>query len=565
MNTVQRLCALLLLAAAPLAAFAQGSILRLAPYSVSGRFMNEQIVADTLANGQRADSNRIYVLNRGGVYLVNTAIRNTVWRLRIRALDSAGVKPIVFLYNNPTTGRPPGQFIDMRGDVEIKNLIVSGYFEPISTDLGGLQGALFNTTAPNLNLKIDSCILSNTNGNHIRTDNAPRVVKVTNTIFANMGYLGTSNLGAGKGLDVRAGSVDSLILVNNTFVNWQDRIVRHFASTAPIRFFVFDHNTLVNGMSYHGLLSLGRLGTRALITNNLLVDPFALGNDTDAVRQAEFTDSGERDAWGFPRMTWVIANPDSGGNQTQWTIRNNYYTISDSGQAFYNAPGGPPVPGGLPLRPGSPLTYSISAKLGADSVNAFRLATFRLNNTPKLMTNMMRWYRRPVADSGAAKTKGTGTFRTALHDYDRRGFQYYRDTLDAKFNTTLPIYTAADGGFPVGDLNWWPTRKAAWEIWIGTVGVTDGAGTPEAYALEQNYPNPFNPSTTIAYTVPSQTQVSLEVYDVLGRNVATLVNDVKPAGSHTATFDAANLSSGIYFYKLTAGGKTMARKMMLLK
>jgi hypothetical protein len=563
MTLLQRLCALFLLVLIPLIVFGQGSILRIPPYTVNGRFLNEQIVGDTLPNGQRADSNRIYVLNRGaGYYLSNTAIRNTGWRLRIRAQDSTGSRPRIFLANNPTTGRPPGQFIDMRGNVEIKNLIVSGYFEPNPADLGGLQGALFNTTAPGLNLIIDSCILTNTNGNHVRTDNAPRLVKITNSVFANMGYLGTSNLGAGKAVDVRGGSVDSLIMVNNTFVNWQDRIVRHFGSTAPIRYFRFDHNTLANGMSYHGMLSLGRLGNRALITNNLLVDHFSLGNDTDAVRQAEFTDSGELDAFGFPRMTWVISNPNDTIN---WTIRNNWYTITDSGQAFYNVPGGPPVPGGLPLRPGSPLTYNISRRLGADSVNAFRQTTVRLNNTPQLMNRMNRWYRAPVSDSGAAKTKNTGTFRTALHDYDRRGYLYYRDTLDARYPTSHALYTAADGGFPVGDLNWFPSQKAAWEIWYPTQDASEEGTIPEAYALEQNYPNPFNPSTTIAYALPKQSAVTLEVFDVLGRSVAKLVDEVKAAGSHTASFDGANLSSGIYFYRLTAGGTAMAKKMMILK
>lgn len=95
---------------------------------------------------------------------------------------------------------------------------------------------------------------------------------------------------------------------------------------------------------------------------------------------------------------------------------------------------------------------------------------------------------------------------------------------------------------------------------------------PSAFSLEQNYPNPFNPSTKIRYSIPSVTlsgvegsRVQLKVYDVLGNEVATLVNEEKPAGSYEITFDASGLSSGIYLYKLTAGSFIQTRKMMLVK
>ena len=79
---------------------------------------------------------------------------------------------------------------------------------------------------------------------------------------------------------------------------------------------------------------------------------------------------------------------------------------------------------------------------------------------------------------------------------------------------------------------------------------------PTSYALGQNYPNPFNPTTTIQYDIPasgSQKLVTLKVYDVIGREVATLVNETKVAGSYQVTFNASRIASGVYFYKLTAG------------
>ena len=83
--------------------------------------------------------------------------------------------------------------------------------------------------------------------------------------------------------------------------------------------------------------------------------------------------------------------------------------------------------------------------------------------------------------------------------------------------------------------------------------------------LEQNYPNPFNPATTISYSIPKESQVSLKIYDVMGREVDELVSGRQTAGSYTVDFDAASLASGTYFYKLTAGDFISVKKMVLLK
>ena len=89
--------------------------------------------------------------------------------------------------------------------------------------------------------------------------------------------------------------------------------------------------------------------------------------------------------------------------------------------------------------------------------------------------------------------------------------------------------------------------------------------TPTVFALEQNYPNPFNPSTVINYQLPVTNYVSLKVYDAIGREVATLVNEVQEAGYYSAPFDASKISSGIYFFKLQAGSFVQTKKMMLTK
>jgi uncharacterized protein YegP (UPF0339 family) len=98
-----------------------------------------------------------------------------------------------------------------------------------------------------------------------------------------------------------------------------------------------------------------------------------------------------------------------------------------------------------------------------------------------------------------------------------------------------------------------------------TMGINNNVTTINGYELQQNYPNPFNPSTIISYQIPQNSFVTLKVYNILGNEVATLVNEQQIAGKYNFNFKANNLASGVYIYKLTAGGFTSVRKLTLLK
>lgn len=83
--------------------------------------------------------------------------------------------------------------------------------------------------------------------------------------------------------------------------------------------------------------------------------------------------------------------------------------------------------------------------------------------------------------------------------------------------------------------------------------------------IEKNYPNPFNPTTTIHFTIPQDGAVSLKVFDMLGREVMTLLNEYRNAGAHQINFNASSLTSGVYFYKLETNGRSAIQKMLLVK
>lgn len=110
-----------------------------------------------------------------------------------------------------------------------------------------------------------------------------------------------------------------------------------------------------------------------------------------------------------------------------------------------------------------------------------------------------------------------------------------------------------------------PTAELRVEAEFSGESDTEPIENPESVALHQNYPNPFNTATIIGYELPEATQVRLEIFDVLGRKVTVLVDEQVQAGSHTEKLDAATLHSGVYIYRLQAGGKNLIRKMTIIK
>ncbi len=105
---------------------------------------------------------------------------------------------------------------------------------------------------------------------------------------------------------------------------------------------------------------------------------------------------------------------------------------------------------------------------------------------------------------------------------------------------------------------------------VGTLSSTatdvkDNNNLPAEYKLEQNHPNPFNPTTTISYALPEGGNVIIKIYDINGNEIKTLINKAQNAGYYNVTFDASNLSSGLYFYSIISGNFIATKKMMLLK
>ncbi|MBK8984198.1 MAG: T9SS type A sorting domain-containing protein [Ignavibacteria bacterium] len=154
----------------------------------------------------------------------------------------------------------------------------------------------------------------------------------------------------------------------------------------------------------------------------------------------------------------------------------------------------------------------------------------------------------------------------------RTGNTVYRSTDGAATWTTAYTQTGASfndmdftlsNGCPVG----WAVGSAGSVAKMSNLVsvISTNSEIPSSFSLMQNYPNPFNPSTKIAYTIPNNGLVTLKIYNLLGKEVASLINEVKSAGTYEVNFNGANLSSGVYFYRLESGNFVDTKKMFLLK
>lgn len=136
-------------------------------------------------------------------------------------------------------------------------------------------------------------------------------------------------------------------------------------------------------------------------------------------------------------------------------------------------------------------------------------------------------------------------------------FLYIGDSSRLKINPSLTELADLTGNvIPINFIN---------GIILPITSVENNIQKPIDYSLSQNYPNPFNPNTTISYQIPKAGKVSLKVYDILGKEVAVLVEEYKEIGKYIVNFNGSNLASGIYMYKLEAGNFVSTKKLVLMK
>jgi hypothetical protein len=231
---------------------------------------------------------------------------------------------------------------------------------------------------------------------------------------------------------------------------------------------------------------------------------------------------------------------DYGGNIYFGCADGQVYALDSTGNSLWNYNTGSEIYGSPALGPDG------SVYIGCDDGRILAL-----NSTGEL-----RWYLQTGGPVQSAPLV-TGTGRV-----------YIGNNQGKLYGLADPDLTM--GQKPIAGNGYWPTfkgnnRRTGYLGEITTGNLKTAAVTLHDYYLAQNFPNPFNASTSIKYKLKYKSKVTIQVFDVTGRVITTLVNEFKPAGAHRVTWNAADYASGIYFYQIKAGGFNEIRKMVLLK
>lgn len=503
------------------------------------------IMGDTSAAGVRQHS--VYKLTRGEIYYLDATLSFDFDIVLVADGDgSNSTKPPVIAPAILSDGSTIDDYFHLYKNGTFKNI----YFTHIRPDTSGYNwGAALSVESDSTKLVADNCVFDGfvyAVMNSAYFTNA----RVTNCEVRN-GLHPTSWFAGSFFFSAIKTQCDSLVLVNNTFFNTGAYFL---VLEEPWNFVRIEHNTVftnhVNPFYTPWLLN-------ARVKSNVFFGTLAEGQ-----RQEEIVGG------------WFDWDSQPSSTISYDTLPSSY-GVSEADRFIHVDNNAYYWPSGMTSYWAARDTLTAPVWMNSRTSNMFSdnttWASFEQSNNVNVD---------PSFSSGLVDTIVTAlmsyvdmTRLNTLSDW----CHYYNPNNDL-FNTPWPLpenlsysnttlQTAGHDGYAVGDLNWFPTQKAAWLAAGGSDAVEEtGKGDVAAtYSLSQNYPNPFNPSTQITFTVSKQSQVSLRVFNVLGQEVASLVNGTMTAGNYTVTFNAGKLASGMYFYRLDAGNFSSVKKMMLLK
>lgn len=542
------------------------------------QFVNVQIAADTLADGTHDPAKTVYRVQSGQIYAFDGTLFVN-FPLVIEGPDNTWMynqtAPPVFLQTPGGTNSATRTFFNIRagGSITIKNVLMSGAVG----DGAYLQTMIENAAGDSI--IADNCVFTDHDSHAIKVTGAAKKVHVTNCIFIN-GIRNRFNQSGGMPHRFD-GAVPDILLENNTSVNMARELgnggEKFTSNLVELHCSYLNMQTNAHELHWYS----------ALQANNI-----------------------------FYNWSWTGRKLTTNGYETYfttWEYHANVKAKLDSISLYH----------GFNLLYLDPTFLNYwKTEMASDSVYQCLLwnkdvdSTILADNDFKIGKNY--WQINPVfntppnnIDSMLAWVKG---FRGPTQPTSAPNWRItqpitYVDgnpvlSWPPPFNLTYTndtLLTAGTDGLPLGDLNWFPDKKAIYLanrdtyiaalrdsmlhatylyipgdsasalITSGTINDVqyESSEIPEQFTLSNNYPNPFNPSTTIKFGLPEKSDVTITIYNVLGQKVFEVKNNYA-AGNHSYNFDASGLSSGIYIYRIKATGVTgknfvQSKKMMLLK
>ena len=568
--------------------------------------LNVVINGDTLAGGARAHPNRVYRLRRGTVYQV-TEPMNINGPITIIANDSAGIRPPVLAPAILIDNSSIGTYFNLNGK-GAKVFMRDLYMLAMRSDQAWLGWGCqaLNVAADSVKLKLRNMVFDGFGecihqSYWLKTD-------VQDCHFRNHMHTGSWFNGQ-PFMGGQPVALDTTLWFNNSFFATGSYAFNIRGYTPLAR---FEHNTMVYSIVNPFLI---RMATNLHIRNNIFYAQHAMANPDhiyggwflntpDTASSSMIRIRGNDSVSYWANLWWdatnnkpgVFSGPealvDAAHNVTAgmmdatkrvFVVKNNGWfdpqKLVDFRKAYndtttfydsinvpvYRAAANPKMRVKRTLVAPTYLnkysTWTIDSLAGKLS-SGINIEKVPISGDPGFPANVnahvdsVIWYVHSISTGNITESRRWAFPNNRL----------YPPTWPIPENltyTNAALQTAGTDGLPLGDLNWFPAKKALWVQ--PTTDVQMVSTVPDGYSLAQNYPNPFNPSTTIEFSLPKQSQVTLTVYNMLGQQVATLVSSTLNAGRYSTQFDASKLSSGTYIYRLTADNFVTTSKMMLIK
>ena len=536
--------------------------------------LNGFIMGDTTASGERVNPDRVYRLKRGEIYDIDFNMNINGWNLTLVAEkdDPQHPKrpPMVIRGVDPQGAYISG-LMDLNGDscsVKLEGILFQGVQD--DGDVNVAHGASFlRTTGSHLRIEFINCIFNGWGGNILNAQLAQHsTFKFIDNRIRNS--LDLDNLWGGNFYAQIEFNVDndSIIFINNTIFNFSSYLL---LSWEFVKYVDFTHNTVV---ITDGNPIWANYLVNAKINDNIFYNYQIVGETEYETTHGYWDREGNRSSICklSPCDPQVLIDHNMTEADRKVEFKNNVYFWSDDIKTYWATHKDSSQGVEYDILPVTWINDSTAKMFNNDNAYPFLIEENNDELDPGFDADMIA----EVMEKQIVFVKNYRRWGITLVDPKERfyapGTDEYRFfdlpwPLEEDLSyTNSEVLTHAQGGYPAGDLNWFPDKKKQWEKWVTTIHENESSmNSPEGYKLSQNYPNPFNPTTKINFSIPFTAKTSLIVYNILGQKVATILDEKLSAGSYKYEFDGSDLSSGLYFYKLQSKNYTAIKKMILIK
>ncbi|MEZ4907262.1 MAG: T9SS type A sorting domain-containing protein [Saprospiraceae bacterium] len=509
--------------------------------------LNKFILGDTLSNGDRANPDRYYKLERNSIYFLNGEFHADFDLRLIADPADADNKPPVVASTTGSDGSPQLIQFQLTGNAYIKNII----FELTPPSGSGESNASFFLAGEDKDYYFDNCKWEWGLWMQIATVVPVNKIVVTNCYFRNPEH--KTNIYNGRGIGFYLQNpADTVIMVNNSFFNMNSFAFVADNGSIPPLYFRFDHNTIVNEMKWpiHSYWI-----SNAEVTNNLFYNAHSFGEDAiDVVGQGP-----EGLLYGLVNISPIPSNILSWygitENERKYKVLNNAYYYSQDVLDYLSSYS-------LEVEP-----FMNSRTLGMfDNDSEYPNLDFSTlyNLDPNFVeigtgtTSMITWMQKK-------RNVQNNTYWGWDPDGDKFSFQW--PIAEDLAYTDETLLSGAQGGFPVGDLNWYPEKKTEWESWYPTEVKDITYAISKDLSIEAIYPNPADNDINLTLNVEKNTQLKVYLINLNGELIDVLFDSKISSGKHDLNFNISNLgiSTGNYILECRSNNSMVSQKIQFLR